>query len=119
MNGVSYSAVFYYLSIQKYKSHVVKTMNNQDMKIYFDSSHYIGIPKEAFARKKGSKSHVVKSVQKIQKNKRLKHQLKPHKNVLKRHTKKVDLYPSENVKQMLKRHLKKISPTKTCIVLTE
>ena len=83
LNGVSRSAVFYFLSIQKYKSHVVKTMNNQDMKIYFDSSHYIGIPKEAFARKKGSKSHVVKSVQKIQKNKRLKHQLKPQKNVLK------------------------------------
>ena len=94
-------------------------MKNQDMKIYFDSSHYIGIPKEAFARKKGSKSHVVKSVKKNQKNKRLQHQQKPQNNVLKRHTKKVDLYPSEKVKQMLKRHSKKISPTKTWIVLTE
>lgn len=42
-------------------------MNNQDMKIYFDGSHYIGIPKEAFPSKKGRKRRVVKTVQQPQK----------------------------------------------------
>ena len=42
-------------------------MNNQDMKIYFDGSHYIGIPKGAFPSKKGRKRRVVKTVQQPQK----------------------------------------------------
>jgi len=42
-------------------------MNNQDMKIYFDGSHYIGIPKGAFPSKKGRKRCVVKTVQQPQK----------------------------------------------------
>ena len=42
-------------------------MNNQDMKIYFDGSHYIGIPKGAFPSKKGRKRRVVKPMQQTQK----------------------------------------------------
>lgn len=38
-------------------------MNNRDMKIYFDGSHYIGIPKGAFPSKKGRKRRVVKTMQ--------------------------------------------------------
>ena len=41
-------------------------MNNQDMKIYFDGSHYIGIPKGAFPSKKGRKRRVVKPMQQTQ-----------------------------------------------------
>ena len=33
------------------------------MKIYFDGSHYIGIPKGAFPSKKGRKRRVVKTMQ--------------------------------------------------------
>ena len=42
-------------------------MNNQDMKIYFDGSHYIGIPKGAFPSKKGRKRRVVKPMHQTQK----------------------------------------------------
>ena len=42
-------------------------MNNRDMKIYFDGSHYIGIPKGAFPSKKGRKRRVVKTMQQTQK----------------------------------------------------
>ena len=42
-------------------------MNNRDMKIYFDGSHYIGIPKGAFPSKKGRKRCVVKPMQQTQK----------------------------------------------------
>ncbi|MDY4592419.1 MAG: hypothetical protein SO434_03345 [Eubacteriales bacterium] len=71
-------------------------MNNQDMKIYFDGSHYIGIPKGAFPSKKGRKRRVVKPMQQTQKNRRLKHRPKPQKNALKRHTKKVNRYQRKN-----------------------
>ena len=52
--GVSYSAVFYFLSpYKKSKSQGVKTMNYANMKIYFDGGHYVGIPQGAFPSGKG------------------------------------------------------------------
>ena len=59
--GVSYSAVFYFLAIQKKsKSQGVKTMNYANMKIYFDGGHYVGIPQGAFPSGKGCKRRAVK-----------------------------------------------------------
>lgn len=59
--GVSYSAVFYFLSpYKKSKSQGVKTMNYANMKIYFDGGHYVGIPQGAFPSGKGCKRRAVK-----------------------------------------------------------
>ena len=61
--GVSYSAVFYFLSpYKKSKSQGVKTMNYANMKIYFDGGHYVGIPQGAFPSGKGCKRLAVKSM---------------------------------------------------------
>lgn len=81
-------------------------MNNQDMKIYFDGSHYIGIPKGAFPSKKGRKRRVVKPVQQTQKEQTVETPTETTKERFEKAYKESQSLPKKERKAYIKEELK-------------